>query len=221
MLLTTLTMLNLRTCMKFGKHNDILKDKLIEISDNHKDKEYFLDIGCGDCSKTLLFNNYGRYLHGIDCMDWRIKKAKNKVEFLKADIMDKMPPMIADIIFSFDVIEHLPNPEKLLQFAKKSLCKDGVLVVGTPNRVRMGTLGLRKFPYNPDNHDDKYAAHLREYTTKELTELLSCNGFYVKKVHKLFYGITGSYGFSELFGLPLYHHIILEAVHVSNKTKSI
>lgn len=210
---TTLSPNNSRICTMFGKHNYILRQRIFEISNKYMEKKYLLDIGCGDGSKTLIFDSYERELTGVDCLDWRNEQAKKRITFFIADFMWGFPLINSDIIFSFDVIEHLPEPEKLLQFAKKALNKDGVLVVGTPNRVRAGTLGLRKFPYNPDNHTDKYASHLREYSVGELTKLIEDNGFKVIKTHKLFYGITGSYGFSEFFGLPLFHHIILEAVH--------
>lgn len=197
----------------FGKHQQILNKTFKDISQKYRFFRNFLDIGCGGGDKTLLFNEYNRTIWGVDCFDWRNEKAKKVIQFTKSEIGEFESLGGYDFIFSFDVIEHMPHPWQLISVAKKHLVKDGIFIVGTPNRVRLGTFGLRKFPYNPDNHTDKYAAHLREYSVRQLRKQVEEGGFKVVKTHKLFYGITGWFGFDYLFGLPLFHHIIMECVH--------
>jgi len=122
------------------------------------------------------------------------------------------------MILNFDVIEHIEEPEKLLKEIHRLLTKDGILILSTPNKYRLLAvplliLGLRKFPYclDPVNHKNDYPDywHIREYSTKELINLVTTNDFKVIKHQKVFYGLTGRLGLRNFFGLPLFHNHIL------------
>lgn len=61
-------------------------------------------------------------------------------------------------IVSFETIEHLSRPQLFLAEAARVLCKEGILLISTPNRRLASTLyPIRKRPNNP--------FHIFEYTT--------------------------------------------------------
>jgi len=210
----------------FGLHKDHIKDFLSEISLKYKDYRHFLDIGCGDGTLTILFDNFGRIVCGVDCRNCLSNAAKDRISFKQEDFLRTKLPYennFFDMAFSFDVIEHLPDPNIMLGQVRRVLKKEGVFIISTPNRFRLlgfplVLFGLRKFPYYPDNRVsisyDCYSAHITEYTIAGLRRLMENNGFKIVKIHKLFYGPTGKLGLRSLFSLPFFHNIVLECVPV-------
>src|SRR5262249_45956913 len=95
-----------------------------------------LDVGCGDGVKTAgLLNHFPE----VKCLD---------LPHVVARLPPLLRPSIAfdieggdylpygfDMVVASDVIEHLPNPDKLLHKILHSGCK--VAVVSTPERVEM------------------------------------------------------------------------------------
>jgi len=201
-------------------HKNCIERVLTEISIKYKQKKRFLDMGSGDGSRTVLFAQFGREIFGVDRLDWRKKTLIDKIKFKKADFLKKSLPYadnFFDIIFSFDVIEHLLKPQIMLREMRRLLKDDGILIISTPNRHRWAgfillLLGLRKIPYfpNPDHSRDPYSAHEIEYTYSELQRLLEKEGFTIIKGQKIFYGITGGYGLRSFFSLPFCHNLFFE-----------
>lgn len=206
----------------FGRHKDIIDNVLKEISVQFRDKVIFLDIGCAIGERTVLFEADYRVLHAVDRKASLSESAKKRILFRQTDLMEESLPYqdeSFDFIFSFDVIEHLPKPEFLLREARRLLKKNGIFVISTPNRNRLFGfiliwLGVRKFPNGSLNKEsipiELYAPHLREYTDKELEMFLKKEGFRIVKTHRIFYGVTGLYGFKKFFDWPFFHNIIIE-----------
>lgn len=69
-----------------------------------------------------------------------------------------------DVYVSFETIERVPSPEKLLSEAARILKPSGTLLVSAPNRVFSG-LKTGQTPANP--------VHLREWSLKEFDALLT------------------------------------------------
>lgn len=91
-----------------------------------------------------------------------------------------------DIVFATEIIEHLLNPIPMLEEAYRILKPGGVAVVTSPNITRIGNLfklaaGIstndRLIPAGYSNPDDEWRPHAREYSMKELADLLSASGF--------------------------------------------
>ena len=90
-----------------------------------------------------------------------------------------------DVILFLDVIEHLSAPKKCLQEIKRVLRKGGYLVITTPNLATLknricALLGRSnhvelKFWYN----SVPFFGHIREYTLKEVKQILVWDGFIV------------------------------------------
>ncbi|OIO35448.1 MAG: hypothetical protein AUJ74_06205 [Candidatus Omnitrophica bacterium CG1_02_44_16] len=203
------------------KHTNCIRRALKELSYQYRDKKLFLDVGCGVGTRTIIFDEFNRQICGVDRMDWRDKGIAGKIAFKELDFMRSDLPFesnLFDIAFSFDVIEHLCQPQKMLDEIHRVIKVGGIFIIGTPNRYRMlglilQLLGLRKFPYYPNDatvNSDPYAAHVREFTATELKKLLNQHGFKIRKTHKLFYGLTGGYGLHKFFNLPLYHNMLIE-----------
>ena len=170
--------------------------------------------------RTILFDDFGRIVCGVDRHNWLNNEIKDRIQNIQRDFMKGNFPYeneSFDLILSFDVIEHLYHPEVLLKVLHRHLAKDGILIIATPNRNRflgffLQLFGLRKFPYGSkeNSRSDPYALHVIEYTCSELEKILIANGFKCTNRHKVFYGITGWYGITYFFSLPLFHNIILE-----------
>lgn len=205
----------------FCRHSECIESSLREISERYPEKRMICDVGCGDGTRTVLFERDGRTIYGVDRVNWLSEGVKGKIILKQEDFINSTTSFgdkFFDIVLSFDVIEHLPEPTIMLREIFRILKDDGVLVISTPNRHRLLAyflylFRLRKLPYLPDENTkdtDPYAYHVIEYTDRELQNLLAREGFDVARKHKLFYGLTGRYGISELYSLPLYHNIIFE-----------
>lgn len=99
-----------------------------------------LDIGCanGLLVKKYIKNNQ---LYGIDISEKLISSAKkNGFVFAKTLNIDKeklpFEKDFFDVIFFFDVIEHVFKPEKLIKESFKVLKKDGLFYITTHNLFR-------------------------------------------------------------------------------------
>ncbi|MEM9882426.1 MAG: methyltransferase domain-containing protein, partial [Planctomycetota bacterium] len=76
----------------------------------------------------------------------------------------------ADLVMSVDVIEHMLDPDLLLDFIRGHTHADSWVVVSTPERdVRRG----------PDNMKSKKAEHVREWNQSEFAAYLDDRGFEV------------------------------------------
>lgn len=77
-----------------------------------------------------------------------------------------------DVVICADVIEHLEDPDKLLNFIKSASHQDTKILISTPERdVLHGADNL-----SPTNRD-----HIREWNQEELCRYLEHSGFAVKK----------------------------------------
>ena len=107
-----------------------------------------------------------------------------------------------DIMVSFDMIEHLVNPDGFLEEAYRSLVSGGIFVISTPNLADIGSriallFGNVPFSYDPSKYrvavplsplrgrlSDRN--HKSVFTMKALCEMLEVQGF----------DVVGSSGFS-------------------------
>jgi len=98
-----------------------------------------LDIGCGEGYGAALLSVQAAEVVGIDYSPAAIGHARStyrrrNLRFVVADAT-RLDPAIGrfDVVTCFEVIEHLGNPEGLLDTIARTLNPGGLLVLSTPN----------------------------------------------------------------------------------------
>jgi 2-polyprenyl-3-methyl-5-hydroxy-6-metoxy-1,4-benzoquinol methylase len=127
------------------------------------------DVGCG-CGvlQYQLENVFHWKVDGFDLNEAALEHSIAKNHYVAYyDINERRPELknLYDIIFLFDVIEHLPSDVDFLESVKHHLKPKGVLVVNVPS----GPLLFSKY--------DEVAGHFRRYTMKSLQSALHRSGF--------------------------------------------
>lgn len=101
-----------------------------------------LDIGCGDGVLTWKLHQAGAQAYGADFSDIAIQYArqqhayhKSDAEFYVASCYDlPFPDGYFDAVISSEVIEHVQEPQKLLNEANRVLKPGGIALISTPVR---------------------------------------------------------------------------------------
>jgi SAM-dependent methyltransferase len=133
-----------------------------EVADQHELRSV-VDIGCGSAYKLLKYF-HDRVTLGVDVEETctRLQKRSPDRQWAISDFSSDNTPR-ADLVIASDVIEHLPNPDFLLQYIGWIAPK--YVVISTPDRnlYRNGT--HHGPPSNP--------THLREWNMAEFHAYLS------------------------------------------------
>lgn len=96
-----------------------------------------LDVGCG--LGHLLGRFGGNYeTYGVDINRWAINRAKknaprSKLKVLPAERIDEFGKDFFDTVIARHLLEHLPQPQKVIQKISLSLKKGGIFLFATPN----------------------------------------------------------------------------------------
>ena len=121
-----------------------------------------LDAACGEGYGTALLAAAGaRSAIGVDLDESTIVHARGRhpgPEFVQADVRQlPFEDRAFDLIVSFETIEHVRDPDAVLDELQRVLADDGLLIVSTPN----------KHQYLVDNE-----FHEREFAHEEFVALL-------------------------------------------------
>ncbi|OGV61434.1 MAG: hypothetical protein A2283_01120 [Lentisphaerae bacterium RIFOXYA12_FULL_48_11] len=200
-----------------ARHDEIINNELRRISNDYKDHKRLVDFGCGNGERTLLFDEFGRELIGLDYISYELRENDEKIKFYKRNFLNsELPDSFADMVMCFDVVEHMEQPENLLKEIYRVMTSKGILILATPNRNRLTNwpllvLGLKKYPARISKEFDQYPEywHLTEYSEKQLRALVEKHAFIILEWKKVYYGLAGGTGIDNLKGLPLYHNHIL------------
>ena len=101
-------------------------------------KKKILDIGCGGGILSESLQKLGANVTGIDISKKLIKTAKNhakkqnlNIKYINIDINDffKKNKKKFDIILCMELIEHINNPEKLINSCNKMIKKKGKIFI--------------------------------------------------------------------------------------------
>ena len=135
-----------------------------------------LDIGCGYGTKlvTVIHPICGD-ITGID-VEVAIKVCTNKYGFGNWYVDNIENPKLGlnkkfDLIIAADVIEHLVNPDALIEYIKRFLHDETFIIISTPERDLVRGKGDLGAPQNP--------AHVREWNRYEFRKYLEFRGFSV------------------------------------------
>lgn len=174
------------------------------IASNVKEKSVCLDIGCGaGYTGELLKNEKKCTVYGIEIDKLAIKKAKEKnwyKEIYEFSITDEKSSQYKnffsnslqfDYILFADVLEHVPNPGKVLYEFSKKLKPNGKILTSIPNIAHFDisqNLMNRTFNYNYVGLLDN--THLRFFTKSSFYEMIDkvneiySTSLYVKEIGK-------------------------------------
>ena len=131
------------------------KNKLTKIS----------DIGCGLAYKFLkYFSNYNLIGYEIEPILTSLKQKYPKNKWVLSDF--NSTPDFTDLVICADVIEHVDDPDELMEFIKKMRPKH--LIISTPDRNILHKKHNRPLQGPPAS---KY--HIREWTFEEFNEYIS------------------------------------------------
>lgn len=150
-----------------------------------------LDLACGDGFVTqYLTKELKLEVVGVDLSENAAKAGSlHGIKIVTADIEKGIPfdAQKFDTVFWGDNIEHLFNPEKVVKEIKRVLKDKGRLILSCPNigylRYRIYHLLKGELPDTEWSGNPIWRwNHIRFFTTKIIKDLLSKNGFRVKKV---------------------------------------
>ena len=172
--------------------------KVLQIATKLKAKR-FLDIGCGDGYYTLMLKQALKADEavGIEISAEAIGALKNKgIEAWQLDIDEENFPFdngYFDFIYCGEIIEHLFNPDHLLDEVRRVLKPGGKCIIttpnlaGWPNRLSL-LLGYQPFAtsVSPEHEgagklmlkgNEGQWGHIRVFTLKALKELVKIHSF--------------------------------------------
>jgi|TARA_A100001011_G_scaffold398809_1_gene504607 2-polyprenyl-3-methyl-5-hydroxy-6-metoxy-1,4-benzoquinol methylase len=138
-----------------------------------------LDVGCGTGNFLSYMNKKNFDVFGVDNNTTALKIcAKKKLKVYNS--LETVPDKAFDVVSLWHVLEHLPQPEKVIAKIHDLLTSKGVLIVAVPNFSSHDRL----------HYQNNWAAldvprHLWHFTPEGLEEMLSSAGFKLLKKNPL------------------------------------
>ncbi len=160
-----------------------------------------LDVGCAYGFTTRILAGLGYDAYGVDISTYGTKQGKNlgDSQLLVCDAQTSMPFKAEsfDLVTCFDVLEHLPFPERAL-VNMLNVCKN-TLVCTTPNRKVEKP--IRKLMNDYDETHINVKTPLQ--WEKCITEILDIKSFKVESFYDLAMKLGGKMFFKS-FNIPTY-----------------
>lgn len=154
----------------------------------NRDKNHcILDLGCGNGNFVDRLNTEGYNAFGVDSSKEGITvaNARNPGRFFLQDVSTgKLPGELQNIkfdtIISTEVIEHLYDPERFINFCKEVLDDKGQLIISTPYHGYLKNLVLSLFNGWDKHHGAAwFGGHIKFWSKNTLSTLLRNAGFKV------------------------------------------
>lgn len=159
------------------------------INENASEEFDVLEIGC-DLGATLL-EIKSRYpnskIHGLEMNNAAVEIAKEFADVKAGNIEDEDEQFSVkfDYIIFGDVLEHLHNPQKTIEFCKEKLLKEhGCIIASIPNIMHISVMQQLlngRFKYTDMGLLDK--THIHFFTYYEIMIMFQNLGFNVEKAH--------------------------------------
>lgn len=133
-----------------------------------------LDIGCGPATKLVkFFKKTNIEICGVDqksAIDYCNANYSKYGKFIVDDVENPRKDFDKkfDLILAIDIIEHLIDPDTLLNYIKMHAHSDTYIIISTPERdLHRGENAM----------SSEKPEHVREWNSKELNKYLSSSGF--------------------------------------------
>jgi len=174
-----------------GEHepctNKFLKGPILSLLKKVRAK-HVLDIGCGNGTLDKYLIDEGFEIVGVEPGDDGIKNARKllpNTKFYQLGVYDD-PIGIAennfDAVISTEVIEHLYQPGKLIEFAKNKLKPGGYLLITTPYHGYIKNVMLTIFNKWDYHHAPRWdGGHIKFWSKSTLTTLVEEQNFKLVK----------------------------------------
>lgn len=132
------------------------------------------EIGCGNgLLQRDIEDRYGKAVAGFELNELALRRNVSRVSALYCyDIHQRKPEFQScfDLLFLFDVLEHIENESEFLQSVKFHLAKAGLILINVPAHQSLYS------------DYDRAAGHVRRYSAKQLTEIAQQNGLKLRAV---------------------------------------
>jgi len=156
-----------------GNWEDLLQwnhQKALDYIEKLPEYSRIVDIGTynGFFVKVLMDLGYDAY--GVDFNNEAISYGHDVYGLRSrlATSLDGHSPGTFNVVTAFEVIEHLMEPEKLLEDARELLCENGLLILSCPNRNMSWRPPLDRPPH-----------HLSRFSPKSLDKMMQRYGYEV------------------------------------------
>ena len=173
-----------------------------------KDSGTILDVGCGlgFFVKMVQEKKPGWHAIGFEMSEPAVKfaKEKNGLKTVYAGMVQSsgIGKGSIDIITLWDVIEHIPKPQPLMEYLFSLLKPGGILFLQTPNvpiQLIKANLKVALKGMKPDIHYLEAKDHINDYSRKTLSMLGTQTGFAATEYYVLtpilsFAGSKSSFG---------------------------
>lgn len=145
-----------------------------------------LDVGAGD--GDLLSDATSRDIdaEGIELSAVAVASARSRTPpiVVHEHAIEDLPWPVTnesfDVVTSFEVIEHLVQPELLLRGAHSALRPGGYLALTTPYHGMLKNIAIATVAF--DSHYDVTGPHIRYFTDTSLRRMLESEGFTILDV---------------------------------------
>ncbi len=162
-------------------------EELLEILEPHRKSNRILDVGCGGGFFLAVAKQKGWEVYGTEYSDEDIVICEGKgITMFKGKLNDS--PFAAksfDVITSFEVLEHINNPEDEISKFNELLRDGGIVYLTTPNFNSLNRY-LLKAKFNILSYPD----HLCYYTAKTINFLFNKHHFSKIKIQTTGFSIT-------------------------------
>ncbi|MGE3164953.1 MAG: class I SAM-dependent methyltransferase [Planctomycetota bacterium] len=148
-----------------------------------------LDLGCGIGHQTLVLGSRCREIVGVDIDETVIARARDQAvafagevnaSFYGGRVQDlPLAPASFDKVFSFCVIEHIPDCDSVLRTLRSLLAPGGQLLLSADS------LATLTDPVVIEEHRRQHFVH-QYFTADTLRECLTRAGFVVDEIHSIF-----------------------------------
>jgi len=147
-----------------------------------------LDVGCATGIFLNGMRQRGWICQGVEPSSYAVNYARERfhLEVYEGYLEDvEYPDEWFDAITMWDVLEHVPNQEQVLDKIGRLLKRDGWLVISLPNAESWERFIFQKYWAGWD-----VPRHFHIFTPKTITRLLESRGFKVEKIKSF----TGRHG---------------------------